>query len=208
MTSSERQLEEELIEKLKDLKYEQRADIRDRAGLERNFRDKFQALNRVSLTDAEFQRLLDEIVTPDVFAAAQTLRNRNAFTRDDGTPLNYTLVNIQDWCKNTFEVVSQLRINTDYSHHRYDVLLLINGMPVVQIELKTLGINPRRAIEQIVDCKNDPGNGYTRTILSFVQLFIVTNRDSTYYFANNNARHFAFEADERFLPIYEYASPD
>ncbi len=71
-------------------------------------------------------------------------------------------MNTVDWCKNTFEVVSQFRINTDYSHHRYDVLLLMNGIPVAQIELKTLGINPRRAIEQIVEYKNDPGNGYTR----------------------------------------------
>jgi type I restriction enzyme R subunit len=88
------------------------------------------------------------------------------------------------------------------------VLLLTNGVPVAQVELKTLGINPRRAIEQIVEYKNDPGNGYTRTLLCFVQLFIVSNRDSTYYFANNNARHFAFNADERFLPIYEFAKPD
>lgn len=205
---SERRIEDELIEKLKDLKYEYRPDIRDRAALEQNFREKFQTLNRVTLTDAEFNRLLDEIVTPDVFAAAQTLRNRNSFMRDDGTPLNYTLVNITDWCKNTFEAVTQLRINTDYSHHRYDVLLLINGVPVSQIELKTLGIVPRRAIEQIVAYKNDVGNGYTRTLLCFIQLFIVTNRDSTYYFANNNARHFAFEGHERFLPIYEYAAPD
>ena len=136
------------------------------------------------------------------------MRNRNAFARDDGTPLNYMLVNLNDWCKNTFEVIHQLRVNTEYSNHRYDVLLLINGVPVVQIELKTLGINPRRAIEQIVEYKNDPGNGYTRTLLCFVQLFIVSNRDSTYYFANNNARHFSFEADERFLPIYQYAAPD
>jgi len=120
-------------------------DITDRASLEKNFREKFDALNRCRLTDAEFARLLDEIVSPDVFIAAKTLREINAFTRDDGTPLNYTLVNIKDWCKNTFEVVNQLRINTDNSHHRYDVLLLINGVPVVQIELKTLGISPRRA---------------------------------------------------------------
>ncbi len=198
-TSPERQLEEQLIEKLRDLKYEHRPDIRDRAALERNFREKFEALNRVRLTDDEFDRLLAEIVTADVFTAAHTLRNRNSFNRDDGTPLNYTLVNIDDWCKNTFESVSQLRINTDYSHHRYDVMLLINGVPVVQIELKTLGINPRRAIEQIVEYKTDPGNGYTRTLLCFVQLFVVSNRDSTYYFANNNARHFAFNANERFL---------
>ncbi len=201
-------IEQELIEKLGELKYTLRPDIRDRAALERNFREKFEALNRVNLGDAEFKRLLEEIVTPDVFSAAHTLRHRNAFTRDDGTPLNYTLVNINDWCKNTFEVVSQLRINTDYSHHRYDVLLLINGVPAVQIELKTLGITPRRAIEQIVEYKNDAGNGYTRTLLCFIQLFVVSNRDSTYYFANNNARHFAFNAEERFLPIYQYAAPD
>lgn len=208
MTSSERELEDHLVQQLRDLKYDHRADIRDRAALERNFREKFQALNRVQLTDTEFQRLLDEIITPDVFGAAKTLRGISSFTRDDGTPLNYTLVNIKDWCKNAFEVVSQLRVNTDYSHHRYDVLLLINGVPAVQIELKTLGITPRRAMEQIVDYKNDPGNGYNRTLLCFVQLFVVSNRDSTYYFANNNARHFAFNAEERFLPVYQHAAED
>ena len=201
----EEQIEYGFIGKLQGLKYEYRSDIRDRAALERNFREKFEALNRVHLSDGEFARLLDEIVTPDVFTAAKTLRSINAFTREDGTPLNYTLVNIKDWCKNSFEVVNQLRINTDYSHHRYDVLILINGVPCVQIELKTLGINPRRAMEQIVDYKNDPGNGYTKTLLSFLQLFIVSNRTNTYYFANNNARHFAFNADERFLPIYQFA---
>ena len=201
----EEHIEYGFIGKLQNLKYEYRADIRDRASLERNFREKFEALNRVKLSDGEFARLLDEIVTPDVFTAAKTLRSINSFTREDGTPLNYTLVNIKDWCKNTFEVVNQLRINTDNSHHRFDALILINGVPCVQIELKTLGINPRRAMEQIVEYKNDPGNGYTKTLLSFLQLFIVSNRTNTYYFANNNARHFAFNADERFLPIYQFA---
>jgi type I restriction enzyme R subunit len=203
--AKEEQIEYGFIGKLQKLKYDYRDDIRDRASVERNFREKFQALNRVNLSDGEFKRLLEDIVTPDVFTAAKTLRERNAFTRDDGTPLNYTLVNIKDWCKNTFEVVNQLRINTDYSHHRYDVLILINGVPCVQIELKTLGINPKRAMEQIVDYKNDPGNGYSKTLLCFLQLFIVSNRSNTYYFANNNARHFAFNADERFLPIYQFA---
>ena len=208
MTTAERQLEEELILKLDQLKYVYRDDIRDLAALRQNFRQHFEALNHVRLTDGEFERLLDEIITPDVFAAAKTLRERNAFTRDDGTPLNYTLVNTDDWCKNTFEVVNQLRINTTNSHHRYDVMLLINGVPAVQIELKSLGISPRRAMQQIVDYKSDPGNGYTRTLLCFVQLFIVSNRDTTYYFTNNNARHFAFNADERFLPVYQFAAED
>ncbi len=208
LNTPERDLEEALIAKLRDLKYKYRSDIRDRVTLEANFRKKFEDLNRVTLTDGEFQRLLDEIVTPDVFTAARTLRERNSFTRDDGTPLNFTLVNIRDWCKNSFEVVNQLRINTDNSHHRYDVILLINGVPAVQIELKTLGISPRRAMEQIVEYKNDPGNGYTKTILCFLQLFIVSNRDRTFYFANNNTRHFTFNAEERFLPVYEFADMD
>ncbi len=205
---NEESIEQGFIGKLKSLKYEYRADIRDRAALEKNFREKFEALNKVNLTDGEFTRLLEEITTPDVFTAARTLRERNSFIRDDGTPLNYTLVNIKDWCKNTFEVVNQLRINTDYSHHRYDVLILINGVPVVQVELKTLGISPRRAMEQIVEYKNDPGNGYTKTLLCFLQLFIVSNRTETFYFTNNNARHFAFNQDERFLPVYQFAAED
>lgn len=208
MITPERQIEQSLVDRLVALKYEYRTDIRDRASLEANFRHKFEALNRVTLADGEFQRLLDEIVTPDVYAAARVLRERQAFIRDDGTPLNYTLVNIKDWCKNDFEVINQLRINTDNSHHRYDVILLINGVPTAQIELKTLGISPRRAMEQIVDYKNEPGNGYTKTLLCFVQLFIVSNRTDTWYFANNNARHFAFDADERFLPVYQFAAED
>jgi type I restriction enzyme, R subunit len=205
---NEQDIETDFLEKLRSLKYTDRPDIRDRAALERNFREKFEALNRVRLTDGEFQRLIDELITPDVFTAARFLREKNDLIRDDGTPLTYTLVNIRDWCKNDFEVVSQLRINTDYSYHRYDVILLINGVPVVQVELKTLSVNARRAMEQIVDYKNDPGNGYTRTLLCFIQLFIVSNRTDTIYFANNNARHFAFNADERFLPVYRFADRD
>jgi len=205
---TEQTIEQALIEKLGDLKYSYRPDIRDRTKLEQNFREKFESLNRVHLTDGEFSRLLEQIITADVFTAARHLRDRNSFERDDGTPLFYTLVNIKDWCKNTFEVINQLRINTASSHHRYDVLLLINGVPVVQIELKNLGITPRRAMQQIVDYKNDLGNGYTKTLLCFLQLFIVSNRSDTWYFANNNNRHFSFDAEERFLPIYQFAGED
>ena len=205
---NEQQIEQALIKKLTDLKYTYRPDIGDRTALEQNFRQKFEALNRVHLTDGEFARLLELMITPDVFMAARTLRERNTFEREDGTPLHYTLVNIKDWCKNSFEVVNQLRINTDNSHHRYDVILLINGVPLVQIELKNLPISPRRAMQQIVDYKNDPGNGYSKTLLCFLQLFIVSNRSDTWYFANNNSRHFSFDAEERFLPLYQFAGED
>ncbi|MFC2017694.1 type I restriction endonuclease subunit R [Chloroflexota bacterium] len=205
---TEQEIEQSLIEKLVDLKYTHRSDIRDKALLEQNFRQKFEALNRVRLTDAEFARLRDEIITSDVFTASQALREKGIFNREDGTPLEYMLVNLRDWCKNEFEVINQFRINTDNSHHRYDVIILINGMPVVQIELKSLQISPRRAMEQIVEYKNDPGNGYTNSLLCFMQLFIVSNGSNTRYFANNHNKHFNFNAEERFLPIYQHADKD
>ncbi|EIM1029639.1 type I restriction endonuclease subunit R [Campylobacter coli] len=202
---SEREIEQSFIKKLKNLKYIYREDIKDRASLEDNFRKHFQELNKVSLSDSEFARLKESIITPDVFLAAKILREMNTFKRDDDTPLQYTLVNTNDWCKNEYEVISQLRINTENSHHRYDVIILINGIPVVQVELKSLQITPKRAMEQIINYKNDIGNGYTNSLLCFMQLFIISNESNTYYFANNNKEHFAFDADERFLPIYQFA---
>ena len=205
MTFKENHIEQQLISKLSELKYTYRTDIRDKASLEKNFREKFETLNRVTLTDAEFGRLRDSIVTNDVFIAANILREQGYFQREDGTPLHYTLVNIKDWCKNDFEIVNQLRINTDNSYQRFDVILLINGVPVVQIELKNHLIVTRRAMEQIVNYKNEPGNGYGNTLMCFIQLFIVSNGSNTYYFANNRNEHFSFNADERFLPIYQMA---
>lgn len=205
----EKQIEENLIHKLtEELKYVYRPDIFDRNTLEQNFRQKFERLNRVHLSDSEFNRLLEDIISADVFVSSKRLREINTFIREDGTPLQYMLVNIKDWCKNEYEVVNQLRINTKNSFQRYDVILLINGLPVVQVELKTLDVSPRRAMQQIVDYKNDTGNGYANSLLCFMQLFVVSNYSNTYYFANNNLQHFNFNADEQFLPVYQWARED
>jgi type I restriction enzyme R subunit len=203
--SKENQIEDNLLAQLRDLKYTYRRDIVDRKTLEENFKTKFEELNRVRLSDSEFLRLREEIINPDVFLASKLLRERQYFQREDGTPLYYTLVNIKDWCKNDYEVISQLRINTENSHQRYDIILLINGLPIVQIELKKLDISPRKAMQQIVDYKNEPGSGYGNSLLCFMQLFIVSNRTNTYYFSNNKSQHFQFNADEQFLPIYQLA---
>ncbi|MGV0927504.1 MULTISPECIES: type I restriction endonuclease subunit R [unclassified Empedobacter] len=206
--TKEQNIENQLISQLKDLKYTYRPEIVDRKSLEDNFRQKFEELNRVRLTDSEFLRLREEIIRSDVFEASKLIRERQYFQREDGTPLHYTLVNIKDWCKNDFEVINQLRINTENSHQRYDVIILINGLPMVQIELKRGDISHRNAMQQIVDYKNEPGNGYANTLLCFMQLFIVSNSNRTLYFANNKNQHFAFNADEQFLPVYELADID
>ena len=206
MAISEKQIEEGFIKNLVDMKYVYRDDIHDRLSMEINFREKFQSLNKVHLTDSEFNRLLQEITTSDVFASAKRLRERNTFMREDGTPLQYMLVNIKDWCKNEYEVVNQLRINTRNSCQRYDVVILVNGLPLVQVELKKNDIVPHRAMQQIVDYKNDAGNGYENSLLCFMQMFIVSNQNSTYYFANNNPEFFNFNADESYLPVYQWTS--
>jgi len=207
--STERQIESELIDKLThSLGYIYRKDIVDRDTLEANFRKKFEKLNQVNLSDREFKQLLDILITPDVYAASKHLRQRNTFMREDGTPLQYTLVNTRDWCQNEFEVCHQLRINTRNSFHKYDVVLLINGLPIVQIELKNYTVNANSVLNQILKYKKDEGSSYTNTLMCFVQLFVVSNKTYTHYFANNNLHHLNLYLDEAFLPVYEYATPN
>ena len=201
----EAEIEARLIEQLVKQGYKYRSDIKDRYDLEKNFKEHFNSLNRVHISDKEFANLKANIIKDNVFDASKILRAENYMEREDGTPLFYSLVNKKDWCKNEFEVVNQLRINTENSFHRYDVVILINGIPIVQIELKEYATNPKRAMEQIVKYKNDIGNGYGNSLLCFIQLFIVSNGNNTFYFANNNNEYFTFNADERFLPVYRYA---
>ena len=206
MIQSEAQLEQQFLEKLVELKYTYRSDIHDLDALEKNFREKFERLNYVTLSDGEFRKLLQENVTADVFMAAKNLRQKQTFVRDDGTTFDYSLVNLRDWCKNEYEVVSQLTINTANSRHRYDIIILINGLPLVQIELKRHSVSPLKAVEQIVRYKQDRGNGYLGTLMCFMQLFIVSNGGSdTMYFANNNDEHFQFDATNNYLPVYHAA---
>ncbi|NOQ63538.1 MAG: hypothetical protein GQ582_03385 [Methyloprofundus sp.] len=188
MSTKEPKIEKDFIAKLQTLKYTYRPDIRDNQTLEQNFREKFQALNRVTLTDHEFARLLEQIISPHVFTSSKRLREINSFERDDGTPLHYTLINIKDWCKNSFEVISQLKINTHNSNHRYDVILLLNGLPLVQDEFSDAFLSKCKlaqtinrymvlvqseaklrmmrpyqiyAVEAIIECIDDNrGNGY------------------------------------------------
>lgn len=201
----ESQIEQHFIRHLEGLGYKYCKNIKNRASLEANFRNKFEALNNVRLTDGEFKRLMDNIVSSDVYKASKTLRDKVEVIHDDGTTQFYPLVNLQNWCKNDYEVINQLRINTHSSYHRYDVIILVNGLPLVQVELKAHGVSPRVAIKQIVDYKNDRENGYEHTLLAFMQLFIVSNEADTFYFANNPRKALTFDEKEQFLPICRWA---
>jgi len=97
--TNEHQIEENLIERLRGLKYTHRPDITDWKSLEQNFKAKFETLNRVRLSDSEFLRLREEIIEPDVFKASKKLREQQFFQREDGTPLHFGKQQrlVQEW---------------------------------------------------------------------------------------------------------------
>ena len=208
MTAPETDLHGSIVSKLSALDFDNRPEIRDRAALEANFREKFDALNRVTLTDGEFRRILRENVSPDVYEASRSLRGWNAFVRDDGTPLDCAFVNFRDWSRNAYEIVDRTTVDSDNGIGRDGVMLLINGVPVVQVELGPRGTSPRSTMERIVSRRNGHGAEYASTLTRFIQLFAVGDRENVWHFANNDDRHFAFGAEERFLPICRFADED
>ncbi|MED1745748.1 type I restriction endonuclease subunit R [Brevibacillus borstelensis] len=182
---SEAQLEKNMIEQLVRQGYE-RVTINDYATLIDNFRKQLnrfneKKLNGHPLTDAEFSRFLIQIDGKSIFDSAKILRDKQVFQRDDGTEVYIELMNTRDWCKNNFQVTNQTTVEGKYKN-RYDVTLLINGLPVVQIELKRRGLDFKEAFNQIQRYRKHSFRGLYR----YLQIFIVSNGVDTKYFANSD----------------------
>lgn len=182
---SEAELEKKLIQQLEELGY-QRVSIPDEDALIQNFRTQLNAHNqRVlgdnPLTDKEFQRVRAFIEGKSVFQSAQILRDKFVIEREDGTKLHLELFNTRHWCKNQFQVTSQVTMVGKYEN-RYDVTLLINGLPLVQIELKRRGLDMKEAFNQINRYRKHSFRGLFR----YVQFFVISNGVDTKYFANSD----------------------
>lgn len=184
---SEAQLEQNLIRRLNGLGYES-VTIRNADELRANLKRQLEKQNEVSLTDAEFARVLNHLDKGNVFERAKILRDRMQLTRDDGTPLYLQFLNTEHWCQNQYQVTSQITVAGSYKN-RYDVTLLINGLPLVQIELKRRGMELKEAFNQV--------NRYQRHsywaesgLFQYVQLFVISNGVNTKYYANNRDQDF------------------
>ena len=178
---TEAQLEEELMVQLQGLGFE-RVTIPDEAALVQNLRRQLETHNGTRLSDPEFRQVLNQLSKGDIFAKAKTLRDRVLVTRDDGSPLHLRLLNIEQWCKNEFQVTNQITIEGTYTN-RYDVTLLINGLPLVQIELKRRGLEMKEAFNQFGRYdKFSFGAGHG--LFNFLQICIISNGVNTKYFAN------------------------
>ena len=182
---SESKLEDRMIDQLRRQGY-QYIEINDVNELERNFREQINLHNRAELkfkdlSDKEFERLMVKISGKGVFQSAKELRQKQDIQRDDGSIVYIELFNTKDWCKNTFQVTHQTTVEGKYTN-RYDVTILINGLPLVQIELKRRGIDMKEAFNQIKRYKRHSYFG----LYKFIQLFVISNGVDTKYFANGD----------------------
>ena len=182
---SESRLEDRMLDQLEKQGY-QKVTIDDVNSLEKNFRKQVNKHNLIELkgkelSDKEFERLMVKISGKGVFQSAKELRQKQDIQRDDGTIVYLELFNTKEWCKNTFQVTHQTTVEGKYTN-RYDVTILINGLPLVQIELKRRGIDMKEAFNQIKRYKRHSYSG----LYKFIQLFVISNGIDTKYFANGD----------------------
>lgn len=186
---SEYALENEVLQQLESLGYE-RVNIHNVEQLHDNFRNIINErhkdkLNGKPLTDREFERLMTGINGKSVFDSAMQLRDSYVLKRDDDTDLYLNFMNLKQWCQNKFQVTNQISVKDKYKS-RYDVTILINGLPLVQIELKRSGVAITEAFNQIERYRRQNYTGLFR----YIQLFVVSNKMETRYYANSDREIF------------------
>lgn len=186
-TQSESALEEKLINQLVTLGYEKIA-IRDEKEIETNLKNQLEKLNNTTFNDREFQDILNHLGRGNVFERAKILRDKMQLKRDDGEVLYIDFFNSEKWCKNLFQVAQQVTIDGTYKN-RYDVTLLVNGLPLVQIELKRRGLELKEAFNQTNRYqRHSYSSGYG--LFQYVQFFVISNGVNTKYYANNRKQSF------------------
>ncbi|TMN22688.1 type I restriction endonuclease subunit R [Lentibacillus cibarius] len=181
----ELQLEEEVLEQLNALGYE-RVAIHNVQQLKANFRSILNERHRDKLggkplTDREFNRILTDIEGKNVFDSAMMLRDKYVLERDDESTVYLEFFNTQKWCQNKFQVTNQVSVHDTYKS-RYDVTILMNGLPLIQMELKRSGVAISEAFNQIERYRKQNYTGLFR----FIQLFVVSNKMETRYYANSD----------------------
>jgi type I restriction enzyme R subunit len=181
-TQPEQLLEDNLMVQLQALGY-QKVKITDEAGLLENLRQQIEKHNKVTLNAEEFKQILNFINKGNIFQRAKTLRDRIPYTNTEGENKTIELLNQLHWCQNEFQVTQQVSMTGSYKN-RYDVTILINGLPLVQIELKRRGLELKEAFNQTNRYERHSywaGNG----LFQFIQVFVISNGVNTKYYANN-----------------------
>ena len=186
-TQSEAALENGLIKTLIDNSYE-RVIIKEEENLKTNFKVQLEKHNQKELqlhgrsqfTDKEFEKILIYLEGGTRFEKAKKLRDLYPLETEDGERIWVEFLNQKKWCQNEFQVANQIAIE-GHRQCRYDVTILINGLPLVQIELKKRGVELKQAYNQIQRYHKTSFHG----LFDYIQLFVISNGVNTRYFANN-----------------------
>jgi len=172
-----------------------------------NLKSQLEAFNKTTFTQKEFVSIVNHLAKGNVFEKAKTLRDRYNLTKEDGTNFYVRFFNNEDWSLNKYQVTNQVQQHGSFLN-RYDVTLLVNGLPLVQIELKRTGIEIKEAFNQINRYQTHSfwsNNG----LFQYVQLFVISNGVNTKYLANNrlqSVKQTFFWADENNRNITELTS--
>lgn len=182
---SEHELEMQLIKQLEAQGYT-KISICDEYALKANFRKMLfehnkEKLNNMPFTDKEFNRILIHLEGKSIYNSSKLFRDKFVLEREDGTEVYLEFFNSKNWTKNKFQVTNQVTMINKYTN-RYDVTILINGLPLVQVELKRRGLDLKEAFNQIERYRRHSYKGLYR----YIQCFVITNGVDTKYFSNSD----------------------
>ncbi len=180
-------LEEQLIEQLQKLNYSY-VVIKEEKDLLSNLKKQLEKHNNITFSDKEFERVLNILSKGSVFEKAKTLREKQHILRDNGDNLYFEFIQSEHWCQNQFQVTNQVTMEGSYKN-RYDVTILINGLPLVQIELKRRGLELKEAFNQTNRYQRH-SFGAGAALFQYIQIFIISNGVNTKYYANNKYQSF------------------
>src|SRR5690554_176094 len=189
---TEAALEQEFIQDLVNLGYENATHIKSLDQMLANARVQIQALNNMTFSDNEWLRFQEEYLnkaSDDLVAKTNKIQNNHIydFVFDDGHIQNIYLVDKIEIARNKVQVISQFEQKGTHAN-RYDVTILINGLPLVQVELKKRGVAIREAFNQVHRYSKESLNAES-SLFKFVQLFVISNGTDTRYFANTVERN-------------------
>lgn len=208
---SEAQLENLLIDNLANRNFN-KITISDIQSLEENFKEQFAKLNKkvliTPLTEKEWERIFIEINGKSVYQSSKILRDKLNFIRDDGSNIFLMLIDLKNIYANYYQVTNQVTVKGTYEN-RYDVTILINGLPIIQIELKRRGMDIKEAFNQIERYRRHSYQGLFR----YVQIFVISNGVDTKYYSNSDGEILYsltfFHADisnKRITKLYDFSN--
>ena len=183
-------LEQNLVDQLVGLGYS-RVSIADEGDLVLNLKSQLEKHNKTKFTDNEFKQILNYINKGNIFERSKTLRDRVPYINDKNETKTIELINQQFWCQNEFQVTNQITMKGHYEN-RYDVTILVNGFPLVQIELKRRGLELKEAFNQTNRYERH-SYGAGHGLFQFIQLFVISNGVNTKYYANNPIKERSFK---------------